>query len=63
MSIKGKVTGRPDANLQLSFDVGHSSIGWADLEKTDQQPSDINILCCGAVIFRADDCLASKRRG
>jgi hypothetical protein len=62
MSIKEKVTGRPDANLHLSFDVGHSSIGWAVLEKSGQKPSDIDILGCGAVIFRADDCLASSRR-
>src|SRR5579863_7699071 len=62
MSIKEKIAGRPDANLHLSFDVGHSSIGWAVLEKTGPQPPDINILGCGAVIFRADDCLVSSRR-
>lgn len=62
MSIKGKTSGGADANLQLSFDVGHSSIGWAVLEKTGNQPSDIDILGCGSVVFRADDCLASSRR-
>jgi len=51
---------KPD--LQLAFDVGHSSIGWAVLEKTGAQPSNINILGCGVVTFGADDCLASKRR-
>jgi CRISPR-associated endonuclease Csn1 len=53
-----KQTVPPD--LQLAFDVGHSSIGWAVLEtRFDQHP---NILGCGAVTFGADDCLASKRR-
>lgn len=50
-------------DLQLAFDVGHSSIGWAVLQKTGRRPADINILGCGAVIYRADDCLASARRG
>lgn len=49
----------PEANLSLSFDVGHSSIGWAVL-KTDRPLPEI--LGCGVVVFRADDCLASKRR-
>jgi CRISPR-associated endonuclease Csn1 len=57
MSIKGKNLNGAGANLQLSFDVGHSSIGWAVLD--DQGP---NLLGCGAVIFPADDCLASQRR-
>ena len=62
MSIKDKIIGGSEANLQLSFDVGHSSIGWAVLEKTGAQAADINILGCGSVVFRADDCLASSRR-
>jgi CRISPR/Cas system Type II protein with McrA/HNH and RuvC-like nuclease domain len=62
MSIKGKISTGADANLQISFDVGHSSIGWAVLEKTGAHASDINILGCGSVVFRADDCLASSRR-
>ena len=62
MSIKGKISTGADANLHISFDVGHSSIGWAVLEKTGAQASDINILGCGSVVFRADDCLASSRR-
>jgi hypothetical protein len=45
-------------NLELSFDVGHSSIGWAVLN-TGTPPE---IKGCGAVVFRADDCLASSRR-
>ncbi len=44
--------------LELAFDVGHSSIGWAVLEHDSQ----LKIKGCGVVIFRADDCLASKRR-
>jgi CRISPR-associated endonuclease Csn1 len=47
-----------EADLQLAFDVGHSSIGWAVL----QDRKAIDLLGCGAVIFRADDCLASTRR-
>ena len=54
-----------DKNINFAFDVGHSSIGWAVLQippsKTASQTS-IEILGCGAVTFRADDCLASKRR-
>lgn len=49
------------ADLDVAFDVGHSSIGWAVLKCTpDSEP---NILGCGVVTFGADDCLASKRRG
>ncbi len=48
-------------NLHLSFDVGHSSLGWAVLQHTgNTTPA---LLGCGAVIFQADDCLASQRRG
>lgn len=49
----------PPPDLSLSFDVGHSSIGWAVL----QTNPDVDIKGCGVVIFRADDCLASARRG
>ena len=61
---------KPD--LDLAFDVGHSSIGWAVLQcrtgaapasdKTGNDHLSVNILGCGSVIFRADDCLASSRR-
>lgn len=44
-------------NLELAFDVGHSSIGWAVLGRERE-----SLLGCGAVIFQADDCLASARR-
>ena len=50
-------------NLELAFDVGHSSLGWAVLESSlNSQPSTLNLLGCGVVTFGADDCLASKRR-
>jgi CRISPR-associated endonuclease Csn1 len=62
MSIKNKILRGANANLHVSFDVGHSSIGWAVLEKTSTQASDIKINGCGSVVFRADDCLASSRR-
>ncbi|MDQ8190155.1 type II CRISPR RNA-guided endonuclease Cas9 [Roseibacillus persicicus] len=46
--------------ITFSFDIGHSSIGWAVLSgKKQQEPS---ILGSGAVTFPADDCLASTRR-
>lgn len=48
-------------NLQLAFDVGHSSIGWAVLEAGIGKS--LALLGCGSVIFPADDCLASERRG
>jgi len=51
---------QPD--LQLAFDVGHSSLGWAVLQNSGSKTESINILGCGAVTFGADDCLASKRR-
>jgi CRISPR/Cas system Type II protein with McrA/HNH and RuvC-like nuclease domain len=66
MSAKQKITSATNTvNLQLALDVGHSSIGWAVLQPTGQKPSrapSINILGCGAVTFRADDCLTSARR-
>lgn len=48
-------------DLHLAFDVGHSSIGWAVLQKKDGALPEL--LGCGSVIFQADDCLASQRRG
>jgi HNH endonuclease/RuvC endonuclease subdomain 3 len=62
MNAIAKNQSTPNTNLQLAFDVGHSSIGWAVLGKNGQQAADINILGCGSVVFRADDCLASPRR-
>jgi CRISPR-associated endonuclease Csn1 len=50
------------AELHLSFDVGHSSIGWAVLQAPPDHSRKPELLGCGAVIFSADDCLASQRR-
>ena len=59
--IELKAAPSAPADLSLSFDVGHSSIGWAVLQAhMGQVPT---LLGCGSVIFPADDCLASKRRG
>ncbi|MCP5537581.1 MAG: hypothetical protein H7A51_15280 [Akkermansiaceae bacterium] len=44
----------------FSFDIGHSSIGWAVLTQNQPHPE---VLGCGSVIFPKDDCLASARRG
>jgi len=54
-------------NLQIAFDVGHSSVGWAVLQSRPgtsrvANAAGINVLGCGVVTFGADDCLASKRR-
>src|SRR5215469_7021885 len=68
MNDKEKISPQPTGDLQLAFDVGHSSIGWAVLHLLKQDSgraeisTSISLLGCGAVIFRADDCLASSRR-
>ena|GEM_PF-324262 len=54
-------------DLELAFDVGHSSIGWAVLQSVGRESARtdsprVNLLGCGVVTFGADDCLASKRR-
>ncbi len=53
-------------NRTFSFDIGHSSIGWAVLEspqRTRETPfPDPKITGCGSVLFPKDDCLASSRR-
>ena len=79
------------ADLELAFDVGHSSLGWAVLKSSASEisnlksqisnlksqisdfkspaspapstPASVELLGCGVVTFRADDCLASARRG
>jgi CRISPR-associated endonuclease Csn1 len=50
-------------SLLLSFDIGHSSIGWGVLSSGKRVGETPEIFGCGSVIFPADDCLASKRRG
>lgn len=47
------------SKLTLSFDIGHSSIGWAVFENADGFP---NPLGAGTVLFPKDSCLASVRR-
>lgn len=56
---KSQFSGERPADISLSFDVGHSSIGWAVLKSQAAGP---DIIGCGTVTFQADDCLASKRR-
>jgi CRISPR-associated endonuclease Csn1 len=51
---------KPDSKLHLAFDVGHSSIGWAVLETGFNEIPELK--GCGAVVFPANDCLASQRR-
>jgi CRISPR-associated endonuclease Csn1 len=51
---------KPD--LSLSFDVGHSSLGWAVLRLPATPGQLPEILGTGVVTFGADDCLAVKRR-
>jgi len=50
-----------DKSLELAFDVGHSSIGWAVLSvsRSNELPE---LKGCGTVLFPKDDCLASERR-
>jgi len=59
-STKKSTSSKGGGDIQLSFDVGHSSIGWAVLQSVNGNLP--NILGAGAVTFPSDDCLASKRR-
>lgn len=66
MSDKEKIPAKKP-NLELAFDVGHSSVGWAVMQAVGRESArtetpSVNILGCGVVTFGADDCLASKRR-
>ncbi len=48
-------------DLQLAFDVGHSSIGWAALQiRIEHAPK---LLGSGVVTFPKEDCAALDRRG
>lgn len=49
-------------SLTLSFDIGHSSIGWSVLSSASTLGQTPTVHGCGSVIFPANDCLASKRR-
>jgi hypothetical protein len=48
-------------SLEIAFDVGHSSIGWAVLGINKGTPLP-DVLGCGAVIFEKDSALANSRR-
>jgi CRISPR-associated endonuclease Csn1 len=48
------------SRLELAFDIGHSSIGWAVLGAPDAAPP--TVLGCGSVIFEKDSALANTRR-
>jgi CRISPR-associated endonuclease Csn1 len=47
-------------SIALSFDIGHSSVGWAALNLSHHQPE---VLGCGAVTFPAEDCQNQQRAG
>ena len=47
-------------SIALSFDIGHSSIGWAVL-KPNKEKSEI--LGCGTVVFPKEDCQNQQRAG
>lgn len=53
----------PHAPLALSFDVGHSSIGWAVFKIANTPETFHSLLGTGVVLFPKDSCLASARRG
>ncbi|GHC07300.1 type II CRISPR RNA-guided endonuclease Cas9 [Cerasicoccus arenae] len=42
-----------ESPISFSFDIGHASIGWAAIKEIDDAP---DIIGCGAVTFRPDDC-------
>jgi len=46
--------------LEIAFDIGHSSIGWAVISTPDAAPP--SVLGCGSVIFEKDSALANTRR-
>lgn len=62
---KSKILGRvmKQDQIAFSFDIGHSSIGWAAFRISDA-PNDFHpLLGTGVVLFPKDSCLASARRG
>jgi hypothetical protein len=48
-------------SLEIAFDVGHSSIGWAVISVSSGVAFP-QIVGCGTVLFPKNDCLASERR-
>lgn len=49
--------------LNLSFDIGHSSIGWAVFDAKYTDMASIQPIGCGVVLFEKDSALANVRRG
>ncbi len=49
--------------IAFSFDVGHSSIGWAAFEIANTSDAFHTLLGTGVVLFPKDSCMASARRG
>ncbi len=49
--------------VNLAFDIGHSSIGWAVLQPSAKKSDLPALLGCGAVLFPSDECLNSARAG
>ncbi len=47
-------------SISFSFDIGHSSIGWAALKVDSTEPE---VLGCGVVAFQPKDCQNQKRAG
>lgn len=67
MNAKNKLSPGESADLHLAFDVGHSSIGWAVLNKQREEADKTQIRLpgvkgTGVLLFPSDDCLASVRR-
>ncbi|MGC8744266.1 MAG: type II CRISPR RNA-guided endonuclease Cas9 [Verrucomicrobiia bacterium] len=69
MQVENFLNTVENRELEVAFDVGHSSIGWAVLSrKTSQESQNVaeyfypEIIGCGVVIFEPDTCLAKKRR-
>ena len=57
MEQKDSLTSKND--LTLSFDIGHSSIGWSVFSTGAEFP---DLLGAGVVLFQKDSCLAQSRR-
>ncbi len=49
--------------IAFSFDIGHSSIGWAAFQIANASDDFHSLLGTGVVLFPKDSCLASDRRG
>ncbi|MDY0144840.1 MAG: HNH endonuclease domain-containing protein [Kiritimatiellia bacterium] len=49
--------------IAFSFDVGHSSIGWAAFQIANASDAFHSLLGTGVVLFPKDSCLAATRRG